>query len=120
MGSSSKSLIQRTAMKHLALSLICLTLAGGLAANEMEVSKSLSRTFCCGTVARNCAIGCNGKSCDVQCGGRCGIFNFQCGPYKCSAVTNACVTSSAATTAATTAAATTAGATTAAATTAAA
>merc|ERR1712106_936842 len=103
--------IQLTAMKYLVLSLICLTLAGGLAANEMEVSKSLSRTFCCGTVARSCAIGCNGKSCDIQCGGRCGIFNFQCGPYKCSAVTKAAATTAAATTAAaTTAGATTAGA----------
>merc|ERR1712123_12161 len=93
-------------MNYLALSLCFLMLAGGLAAVEMEVARSGSRqlALCCGTVTSKCATGCAGKSCDIQCSGRCGILNTLCGPYKCSAVTNAC-TSSSATTAAATAAA---------------
>merc|ERR1712183_255472 len=95
--------------------------ASSLAGGQIQVSKSSSRQLavCCGTVTSKCATGCAGKSCDIQCSGRCGILNTKCGPYKCSAVSNAC-TSSSATAAATTTAATTAAATTAAATTAAA
>merc|ERR1712123_427347 len=110
-------------MNYLALSLCFFMLAGGLAAVEMEVAKSGSRqlALCCGTVTSKCAAGCAGKSCDIQCSGRCGILNTLCGPYKCSAVTNACTSSSATTAAAaTTAAVTTAAETTAGATTAAA
>merc|ERR1712105_90079 len=69
-----------------------------------EVAHSSNRQFgfCCGEVTRKCAIGCAGKSCDIQCSGTCGILNSQCGPYTCSSVTNACVSSSDTTTAATT------------------
>merc|ERR1712179_716445 len=110
---------------YLALSLACLLAVQALPTKEQnfEVAHSSNRQFgfCCGEVTRKCAIGCAGKSCDIQCSGTCGILNSQCGPYTCSSVTNACVSSSATTTAAaTTAAATTGAATTAAATTAAA
>merc|ERR1711892_639483 len=110
-------------MNYLALPFLCLMVASSLAGGQIQVSKSSSRqlALCCGTVTSKCATGCAGKSCDIQCSGRCGILNTLCGPYKCSAVTNACTSSSATTAAAgTTAAATTAAATTAAATTAAA
>merc|ERR1711892_1199371 len=115
-------------MNYLALPFLCLMVASSLAGGQIQVSKSWSRqlALCCGTVTSKCATGCAGKSCDIQCSGRCGILNTLCGPYKCSAVTNACTSSSAntaaaaTTAAATTAAPTTAGATTAAATTAAA
>merc|ERR1712142_1424554 len=109
---------------YLALSLACLLTVTALPTKEQhfEVANTSMRQlgFCCGSVTTKCAQGCAGKSCDIRCSGTCGILNSQCGPYKCSAVTNACVSSSATTAAATTAAATTAAATTVAATTAAA
>merc|ERR1712183_103850 len=100
-------------MNYLALPFLCLMVASSLAVKEIQVSKSWSRQLavCCGTVTSKCATGCAGKSCDIQCSGRCGILNTKCGPYKCSAVSNAC-TSSSATAAATTVAATTVAATT--------
>merc|ERR1719283_331801 len=106
-------------MNYLALSLVCLMTVTALPTKNIEVANSSLRQlgFCCVSVTSKCAQGCAGKSCDIQCSGTCGILNSQCGPYKCSAVTNACVSSSATTAAATTAAATTAAATTAAATT---
>merc|ERR1712128_35067 len=105
-------------MNYLALPFLCLMVASSLAGGQIQVSKSWSRQLavCCGTVTSKCATGCAGKSCDIQCSGRCGILNTKCGPYKCSAVSNACTSSSATTAAAaTTVAATTAAATTAAA-----
>merc|ERR1712142_1022717 len=97
---------------YLALSLACLLTVTALPTKEQnfEVANTSMRQlgFCCGSVTTKCAQGCAGKSCDIQCSGTCGILNSQCGPYKCSAVTNACVSSSATTAAATTAAATTA------------
>merc|ERR1712029_1305570 len=95
-------------MGYLALSIACLLTVQALPTKEQnfEVGNTSNRQlgFCCGEVTRKCAIGCAGKSCDIQCSGTCGILNSQCGPYTCSAVTNACVSSSATTAAATTAA----------------
>merc|ERR1712106_1099092 len=92
-----------TAMKYLALSLVCLMTVSALPTKNIEVANSSLRQlgFCCGTVTSKCAQGCAGKSCDIQCSGTCGILNSVCGPYTCSAVTNACITSSATTAAGT-------------------
>merc|ERR1711915_341904 len=62
-----------------------------MGSNSIAVSKSSSRQFgfCCGDVATKCAIGCAGKSCDIQCSGTCGIFSTTCS-FSCSSVSTAC------------------------------
>jgi len=72
-------------MNHLACSFVCLMLASGLAAFQMEnmLSSRQSEASCCAQIKTKCAQRCTDAKMpdNRQCGARCG--NSQCGPYNC-------------------------------------